>query len=91
MCPETLIETTFSSLKSHSRLGTTKGATNPPLAASTWMGVWRPFLMSKSLTALTSSYSPVYVLPKMQQMPMVFSSTRLTVSSGSMTKRSSVQ
>lgn len=34
LCPEVLIETTFSSLKSHSKSGTTNGATNPPDAAS---------------------------------------------------------
>jgi hypothetical protein len=32
--PDVLIETTFSSLKSHSNSGTTNGATNPPDAAS---------------------------------------------------------
>ena len=35
LCPETLIEITFSKRKSHGRFGTTNGATNPPLAAST--------------------------------------------------------
>jgi hypothetical protein len=34
LCPEVLMLTTFSSLKSHSKSGTTNGATNPPDAAS---------------------------------------------------------
>jgi len=35
LCPETLMETTFSRRKSHSKPGLTKGTTKPPLAAST--------------------------------------------------------
>ena len=57
--PEVLMEITFSSLKSHSRSGTTNGATNPPEAASMWMTVSMLFLTRRSLTALASSYSPV--------------------------------
>lgn len=35
LCPETLMLTTLGRRKSHSRSGCTKGATKPPLAAST--------------------------------------------------------
>lgn len=67
LCPDTLIETTCCSLKSQGSSGTTNGATNPPLAASTWMGQSIFFLINRSLMALTSSYSPVYVVPMMAQ------------------------
>ena len=43
------------------------GATKPPLAASTWIGMSRPFsswsLSSASLTSWTGSYWPVKVTP----------------------------
>lgn len=90
LCPETLIETTLGNLKSQTRSGFTNGATNPPLAASTWMGVSSPFLMRSSLIACTSSYWPVYVVPRIAQMPMVFSSTMSTACTGSITYRVSV-
>lgn len=59
LSPDTLMETTFSHRKSHSRSGTREGARKPPLAASMWIGQSIPFFTRRSLTPLTSSYSPV--------------------------------
>lgn len=43
LCPEALMDLTRGTRKSHSRSSCKNGATNPPLAASTWMGMSRPF------------------------------------------------
>jgi hypothetical protein len=42
LCPLTLMLFTSGSRKSHSSSGDRNGAMNPPLAASTWMGVSHP-------------------------------------------------
>ena len=68
--------------KSQSRSGWRNGATKPPLAASTWIGMSRPVSFwsasSASLISATGSYSPVKVEPRTGTTPMVFSSHRAT-------------
>lgn len=43
---EELMDTTRGSSNDHLNLGHTKGATNPPLAASTWIGMSIPVFAS---------------------------------------------
>ena len=43
--PEALMDSTLGRRKSHSRSGYRKGATKPPLAASTWMPTFHPFFL----------------------------------------------
>lgn len=84
--PETLIEWTWARRKSHSTSGFVKGTTNPPLAASTWIGTWYPVCVSscssKELMVLISHNTPLYVLPRIDTTPIVFSSTSETKASG---------
>ena len=62
------------------------GATNPPDAASTWIGMSQPFSfwsLSRALAmSATGSYEPSNVDPRMATTPIVFSSQYLMASSG---------
>ena len=84
--PETLIDFTHGSRKSHSRCGCRNGATNPPLAASTCSGTSAPFAALyaaiASWIAPIGSYSPVNVVPRIATTPIVFSSSAPTTCSG---------
>ena len=84
--PETLIDFTHGSRKSHSRSGCRNGATKPPLAASTCIGTFQPVsalcAASASAISLIGSYSPVNVVPRIATTPIVFSSTSGSVVSG---------
>jgi hypothetical protein len=63
LCPETLIDLTIGSRKSQTSSGYRKGATKPPLAASTWTGTSRPvselWATTASWISLIGSNSPV--------------------------------
>ena len=76
---------TRGSWKSQSRSGAQKGAKNPPEAASTWIGIFKPFFFSSSskasATSFIGSYCPVKVIPKVITTPIVFSSHLLRTSS----------
>ncbi|GMP25584.1 hypothetical protein CsSME_00002380 [Camellia sinensis var. sinensis] len=89
LCPLTFILFTSSSLKSHSSSGYKNGAMNPPLAASTCIGVSHPvclfFSVKRSFKSLTSSNSPFSVEPKIAATQIVFSSTISTALVGSIT------
>ena len=82
--PETLIDLTCSNLKSHCKSGYTNGAINPPLAASTCIGIFQPFssliFNNSSLISWIESIWPVYVVPKTVPTHIVFSSTSSIIS-----------
>ena len=89
LCPDTLIDFTIGRRKSHFTSGCRKGATNPPLAASTCTGTSNPvsalLATTASWIASIGSYSPVYVVPRIATTPIVCSSMRSTASSGEIT------
>ncbi len=85
MCPEALIEATRPSRKSHSISGCRNGATNPPDAASTWIGTSgapgvAASVSSAAASSATGSYEPSIVDPMIATTPIVFSSHRATAS-----------